>query len=47
MKMEDPNSDEQTVGAGHVNGVEDTNGNGNGGEADYDVADDEDRWMAA
>ena len=30
-----------------ANGANDTNGNMNGGDADLDVADDEDRWMGA
>lgn len=43
--MEDANANN----AVQTNGGEDTNshGNVNGGDADYDVADDEDRWMAA
>jgi hypothetical protein len=38
---------DQTESAAQANGADDMNGNANGGDADYDVADDEDRWMAA
>lgn len=44
VKMEEPKSDEHTATAAQANGSEDMHGNANGGEADYDVADDEDRW---
>jgi hypothetical protein len=44
--MDDANADEHTTTPANVP-ADDTNGNTNGGDADYDVADDEDRWMAA
>lgn len=44
-KTEEAHADDQTTSGAQAQG-DDTVGNGNGGEADYDVADDEDRWMA-
>ncbi|KAF2279200.1 uncharacterized protein EI97DRAFT_464511 [Westerdykella ornata] len=46
IKMEEGKADEQASGAEQGTG-EDGVENTGGGEADYDVADDEDRWMAA
>jgi hypothetical protein len=44
-KMEDAHAVDHAASAAPAQS-EDATGNGNGGEADYDVADDEDRWMA-
>jgi hypothetical protein len=44
--MDEANGEEQATSAAPAP-AEDAITSGNGGEADYDVADDEDRWMAA
>ncbi|KAF2750222.1 hypothetical protein M011DRAFT_464996 [Sporormia fimetaria CBS 119925] len=44
-KMDEGGAEEAEQSSEQAN-AEDTNGNANGGDADYDVADDEDRWLA-
>lgn len=45
-KMDETNDGEQITSTG-APPAEDNNGTGNGGDPGFDVADDEDRWMAA
>lgn len=45
-KMEDAGAEEQSTNTAQPP-ADEVNGNGSGGDDNYDVADDEDRWMAA